>query len=49
MPMAMPGKDKDLPEDGSDRDRSLQADFKRLSSDDASRMQERQRLVNAAP
>ena len=42
--MPMPGKDKDSPEDGSDRDRSLQADLRRLRSENASLMKENQRL-----
>ena len=41
--MPMPGKDKDS-EDGSDRDRNLQADVKRLRSENANLMKENQRL-----
>ena len=42
--MPMQGKDRDSSEDGSDRDRNLQADLKRLRSENASLVKENQRL-----
>lgn len=42
--MPVQGRDRDPSDDGSERDRSLQADLKRLRSENASLVKENQRL-----